>query len=198
MSTTRCWPGSATLAGPLHGGASQLAYGLLVEAERRGAERALDDTLRWQGVLPGFGHAVYKHGDARFGVLYELFESIARPEQADLVRSLVELAAGHSIPLPNVDLGPGRVGLVDGDAAGHGVHRLCCGPGGRLGRPLSRRARGAAVALSRPCRLRLPEPLTPVAGTGVTRGTGVIGGSAGRADRTRPAGSVGRIYARMA
>ena len=96
--------GLATLAGPLHGGASQLAYALLVEAERRGAERALDDTLRWQGVLPGFGHAVYKHGDARFGVLYELFESIARPEQADLVRSLVELAAWHSIPLPNVDL----------------------------------------------------------------------------------------------
>ncbi len=96
--------GLATLAGPLHGGASQLAYALLVEAERRGAERALDDTLRWHGVLPGFGHSVYKHGDARFGVLFELFESIARPEQVDLVRSLVELAARHSVPLPNVDL----------------------------------------------------------------------------------------------
>ncbi len=32
-----------TIAGPLHGGASRLAYSLLVEAERFGAERARDD-----------------------------------------------------------------------------------------------------------------------------------------------------------
>lgn len=97
--------GLATLAGPLHGGASQLAHGLLLEAGRRGAERALDDTLRWQGRLPGFGHSVYKQGDARFGVLVGLFEAIARPEQVDMVHALVELAARHSIPQPNVDLG---------------------------------------------------------------------------------------------
>jgi citrate synthase len=96
--------GLGTIAGPLHGGASQLAYSLLVDAERHGVERALDDTLRWQGVLPGFGHSVYRHGDARFGVLLGLFEQMATPGQVALVRSLVDLAAAHAIPLPNVDL----------------------------------------------------------------------------------------------
>jgi citrate synthase len=96
--------GLGTLSGPLHGGASQLAYSLLVDAERLGVERALDDTLRWQGVVPGFGHSVYKNGDARFGVLHGLFEQTAPPERVDLVRSLISVAAEHSIPLPNVDL----------------------------------------------------------------------------------------------
>ncbi len=45
--------GLATLAGPLHGGASQQAYEMLVVAERDGAVRALNDTLREQGRLPG-------------------------------------------------------------------------------------------------------------------------------------------------
>jgi citrate synthase len=96
--------GLGTIAGPLHGGASQLAYTLLVDAERVGVERALDDTLRWQGVLPGFGHSVYKNGDARCTVLLELFDRLADPERVELVRSLIALAAAHTIPLPNVDL----------------------------------------------------------------------------------------------
>ncbi len=96
--------GLGTLAGPLHGGASQQAYSLLVEARRHGVERALDDTLRWQQVLPGFGHTVYKDGDARFVVLLGLFEELAPAEDVELVRSLVGLAAEHHVPPPNVDL----------------------------------------------------------------------------------------------
>ncbi len=97
--------GLATIAGPLHGGASQLAYSLLVAAERDGAERALDDTLRWQGTLAGFGHAVYEHGDPRFPVLHRLFEQLATPAQVEIVRALTDLAGAQSVPLPNVDLG---------------------------------------------------------------------------------------------
>jgi citrate synthase len=96
--------GLGTIAGPLHGGASQLAYSLLVDAQRVGVERALDETLRWQRVLPGFGHSVYKHGDARCAVLLRQFEHLATAEQVELVRSLIALAAAHTIPLPNVDL----------------------------------------------------------------------------------------------
>jgi citrate synthase len=96
--------GLSTLSGPLHGGASQRAHRLVIEAEHRGLERAVDEALRWQGVLPGFGHSVYKNGDARFDVLYALFEQSAPPKKIELVRSLITLAAEHSIPLPNVDL----------------------------------------------------------------------------------------------
>ena len=73
--------GLGTIAGPLHGGASQQAHGLLVDAERHGVERAVDETLRWQGVLPGFGHSVYKRGDARFDLLLELLEPLMTPGQ---------------------------------------------------------------------------------------------------------------------
>jgi citrate synthase len=97
--------GLGVLAGPLHGGASQLAWGLLHEAERVGAERALDETLRWHGRLPGFGHTVYTDGDPRYPVLEALFAEVASPSQVQLLHDLVGLAADRRIPLPNVDLG---------------------------------------------------------------------------------------------
>jgi citrate synthase len=82
-----------------------LAHSLLVEAERHGVERALNDTLRWQGALAGFGHTVYRDGDPRFTVLLERFEELASDEQVQMVRALIGLAADHTIPPPNVDLG---------------------------------------------------------------------------------------------
>ncbi len=106
--------GLGTLAGPLHGGASQQAYSLLVEASRHGAEAALNDTLRWQGVLPGFGHTVYKRGDARCTVLLGLFEELAPPEAVATVGALVTLAAEHELPAPNVDLGLAAVAWAAG------------------------------------------------------------------------------------
>ncbi|HEV3266764.1 MAG TPA: citrate/2-methylcitrate synthase [Acidimicrobiales bacterium] len=96
--------GLGTIAGPLHGGASQLAYGLLVDAEHHGVEQALDDTLRWQRVLPGFGHPVYKNGDPRFEVLLTLFNQMATPGQIELVQAIVALAATQGLPAANVDL----------------------------------------------------------------------------------------------
>jgi citrate synthase len=112
--------GLATLAGPLHGGASQLAYSLLDDAQRHGVEQALNDTLRWQRVLPGFGHTVYKNGDARFTVLLQLFEQLAPPDHVELVRSLIEIASGHTIPLPNVDLGLAAIAWSTGMGPGAG------------------------------------------------------------------------------
>jgi citrate synthase len=96
--------GLATLAGPLHGGASQQAYELLVVAERDGAARALNDTLREQGRLPGFGHTVYKSGDPRFTALLGLAEPLLEPERRAIVREVMELAVAHDVPLPNCDL----------------------------------------------------------------------------------------------
>jgi citrate synthase len=96
--------GLATLAGPLHGGASQQAYELLVVAERDGAARALNETLREQGRLPGFGHSVYKSGDPRFTALLALAEPLRREERRALVREVMALAAAHDLPLPNCDL----------------------------------------------------------------------------------------------
>lgn len=96
--------GLATLAGPLHGGASQLAYELLVVAQRDGVERALNDVLREQGRLPGFGHTVYKSGDPRFAALLALAEPLLRDNQRAVLHEIIALAAAHDVPLPNCDL----------------------------------------------------------------------------------------------
>jgi citrate synthase len=96
--------GLATLAGPLHGGASQQAYELLVVAERDGAARALNENLREQGRLPGFGHSVYKSGDPRFTALLALAEPLLCEDRRALVREVMALAAAHDVPLPNCDL----------------------------------------------------------------------------------------------
>jgi citrate synthase len=96
--------GLATLAGPLHGGASQMAYELLVVAERDGAERALNDVLREQGRLPGFGHTVYRSGDPRFAALLALAEPLLREDQRAVLHEVIALAAAHDVPLPNCDL----------------------------------------------------------------------------------------------
>jgi citrate synthase len=92
------------LAGPLHGGASQLAYELLVVAERDGAARALNDVLRTQRHLPGFGHMVYKEGDARYDALMEVVEPLLSAERRALVGELVALGRDHHVPMPNCDL----------------------------------------------------------------------------------------------
>jgi citrate synthase len=96
--------GLATLAGPLHGGASQQAYELLVLAERDGASRALNDVLRERGRLPGFGHAVYKSGDARFAALLSVAEPLLGDDRRALLHEVIALAAAHNVPLANCDL----------------------------------------------------------------------------------------------
>ncbi|HEX4162345.1 MAG TPA: citrate synthase [Acidimicrobiales bacterium] len=96
--------GLATLAGPLHGGASQMAYELLVVAERDGVARALNDVLRAQQRLPGFGHTVYKSGDPRFAALLALAEPLLRDDQRAVLGEVIALAAAHEVPLPNCDL----------------------------------------------------------------------------------------------
>jgi citrate synthase len=112
--------GLGTMAGPLHGGASQQAYALLQAAEHNGVNRALDECLRWQRMIPGFGHTVYKDGDPRVAPLLECFDGLARPDQRDLVFALVELARDHDVPAPNIDLALAAVTWATGMPADAG------------------------------------------------------------------------------
>jgi len=96
--------GLATLAGPLHGLASQQAYELLVSAERQGAAKALNDWLRWNARLPGFGHSIYKDVDPRFEVLMALAEPLLNDHRRQVLRDVLALSAGQGVPAPNCDL----------------------------------------------------------------------------------------------
>ncbi|HXW38685.1 MAG TPA: citrate/2-methylcitrate synthase, partial [Acidimicrobiales bacterium] len=108
--------GLSTVAGPLHGGASPNAYALLEAARRHGARRGLDDTLRWQGRLHGFGHSVYREGDPRFAVLWERFCELATPADRRLAEEVVDLAAREDVPFPNVDLALAALAWTSGMA----------------------------------------------------------------------------------
>jgi citrate synthase len=101
--------GLGVMAGPLHGGASRLACALVSDAERLGPEHALDNTLRWQHRLPGFGHTVYQGVDPRFTVLKGLVDELWPPDRRRTLEALLALAAARHIPGPNVDLGLGAL-----------------------------------------------------------------------------------------
>ncbi len=87
-----------------------------------GSNRPSNDTLRWQGVLPGFGHTVYKNGDPRFTVLLGAVRAAGpRRARSSWSGSLVALAAEHSIPLPNVDLALAAIAWATGMAPDTGT-----------------------------------------------------------------------------
>ncbi len=103
--TTRSCAGLGTIAGPLHGAASQQVCDLLHEIDRVGVEHAVDDTLRWQGMLPGFGHTVYTDGDPRYRSSSACSTRWRRlgPERPSIRWSSLPQPSGS--PGPNVDLG---------------------------------------------------------------------------------------------
>ena len=151
--------GLATLAGPLHGGASQQAYELLVVAERDGVARAERRAAR-TGRLPGFGHAVYKNGDARFDALLTLAKPLLSEERRAILEEVIMLAAAHDVPLANCDLALAALSWGTGmpPDTGRTIFAVVCrGVDG----PLHEGADGATPAL--PCpgglqRLTLPAP----------------------------------------
>ena len=95
--------GLGTMAGPLHGGASELAYRLVSDAAERGTHAAVDEALRWHRHVPGFGHTVYRDGDPRATTLLTLLETVGSPARRRVVDDLVEVAAGQDLAA-NVDL----------------------------------------------------------------------------------------------
>jgi citrate synthase len=101
--------GLATLAGPLHGGASGGVHELLVEVGRLGAEGALARTLRTGGEPPGFGHSAYPAGDPRFAALRSLVDPIMGPRRRAQLDEVVRLAGHHDLGLPNIDLALGAL-----------------------------------------------------------------------------------------
>jgi citrate synthase len=96
--------GLATVAGPLHGLASQQAYELLATAERDGAGPALNNALRAGSYLPGFGHSIYKEFDPRCAPLLALAEPQLSAERRAVLRDVLDLAQSRGIPAANCDL----------------------------------------------------------------------------------------------
>ncbi|PSB18466.1 citrate synthase [Phormidesmis priestleyi ULC007] len=106
-----------TLAGPLHGGASEEVIEMLEEiGSVENVRPYLDDRLQRKARIMGFGHRVYKVKDPRAIILQELaeqlFEKFGHDKYYDIATELeraVEEKLGGKGIYPNVDFYSGLV-----------------------------------------------------------------------------------------
>ncbi|UBF25899.1 citrate synthase [Kovacikia minuta CCNUW1] len=106
-----------TLAGPLHGGASEEVILMLEEiASVENVRPWLEEQLQKKAKIMGFGHRVYKVKDPRATILQELaeqlFEKYGRDKYYDIAVELENAVAeklGHRGIYPNVDFYSGLV-----------------------------------------------------------------------------------------
>lgn len=106
-----------TLAGPLHGGASEEVIEMLEEiGSVENVRPYLDDRLQRKARIMGFGHRIYKVKDPRATILQELaeqlFEKFGHDKYYDIAteleRAIEEKLGGKGI-YPNVDFYSGLV-----------------------------------------------------------------------------------------
>jgi citrate synthase len=103
--------GLSAMEGPLHGGASTLAFSMLSDALEIGGQAVVADHLRSGRELPGFGHSLYPDGDPRAAALHRrLASEPAAAQVLDTVHELTEASRQH----PNVDLLLAALALVTG------------------------------------------------------------------------------------
>ncbi|TXH75727.1 MAG: helix-turn-helix domain-containing protein [Lysobacteraceae bacterium] len=145
--------GLAALSGPRHGGATARAYALITDAREAALSREyIAERLRRGEDLPGFGHALYPHGDPRAAeLLARLRSSHADASTMTALDTIVAAADDVGGQRPNIDfmLGaichayslpatPALVMFAAGRLAGWLAHALEQQAEGKLIRPRAR------------------------------------------------------------
>jgi len=102
----------AALKGPLHGGANEAVMHMLTEIGA--AERVRDwieDKLDHRGLVMGFGHRVYRHGDSRVPTMTKYAERMAEltgeRRWMEISRALAEEMLARKNIHPNLDFPSG-------------------------------------------------------------------------------------------
>jgi citrate synthase len=114
--------GMGAMSGALHGGASLGAETLLAAASSpEDVPRVVGELLRRGEKVPGFGHLIYKVGDPRAVLLFDLVRRAA-PKSAPLAVAEAVLAEVRrkSLPEPNIDLAIATLARVAGMIRGSG------------------------------------------------------------------------------
>ncbi|GGL15417.1 citrate/2-methylcitrate synthase [Deinococcus radiotolerans] len=140
------------LQGPRHGLSALHAHELLSAAQAGDARAALRDATRRAGHTPGFGHALYPHGDPRARALLDALEAQfpAHPV-THATHAVIRAHGGDTAEAPNVDLALASLTLTLGRpaadavtlfalarAAGWLAHALETRAGGQFIRPRAR------------------------------------------------------------
>lgn len=98
--------GLSALTGPRHGGATARAFAFIQQA-RDTSDLTAFVSERWRrgDEFPGFGHALYPHGDPRGAALLARIDGMAaRPAALDTVLALTEQVEQLTGQHPNIDL----------------------------------------------------------------------------------------------
>jgi citrate synthase len=114
--------GMGAVSGALHGGASLGAEALLAAASGPDdVPRVVAELLRRGEKVPGFGHFVYRGGDPRATVLFDLVRRAA-PKSGQLAVAEAVLAEirAKSLPEPNIDFALATLARVAGMVRGAG------------------------------------------------------------------------------
>jgi citrate synthase len=114
--------GLGAMSGALHGGASLGAETLMAAASAPDdVPRVVAELLRRGEKIPGFGHFVYRGGDPRAIVLFNLIRRAA-PKSGQLAVADAVLAEVRqkSLPEPNIDLAIATLARVAGMVRGAG------------------------------------------------------------------------------
>jgi citrate synthase len=114
--------GMGAVSGALHGGASLGAEALLAAASGPDdVPRVVAELLRRGEKVPGFGHFVYRGGDPRATVLFDLVRR-AGPKSGQLAVAEAVLAEirAKSLPEPNIDFALATLARVAGMVRGAG------------------------------------------------------------------------------
>jgi citrate synthase len=110
--------GTAIMSGPLHGGASRAARRMIDAAladdhTTHAVERAAAQALEANGMYPGYGHKVYKHGDPRADLLLTMIREVAGgTREMAVVDGLIATIRKRRDVRPNVDLALAALGVV--------------------------------------------------------------------------------------
>lgn len=147
--------GLSALSGPRHGGATARAYALIADARDAASPRDfIAERLQRGDDLPGFGHALYPHGDPRAAELLARLRARHGGEPAmHELDAIVHAAEDTSGQRPNIDLmlaaichanalpaTPALVMFAAGRLAGWLAHALEQQAMGKLIRPRARYA----------------------------------------------------------
>ncbi|MEU4549914.1 citrate/2-methylcitrate synthase [Nonomuraea dietziae] len=110
------------LGGPLHGGASYGAERLLAEvAEPSHASRVITERVRRGERIPGFGHSIYKNGDSRATVLFEILIHAAPGHfKLDVAQAVRKELRRRRLPDPNIDFALATLTSLSGMVPGAG------------------------------------------------------------------------------
>ena len=119
--------GLAAVSGPLHGSASRQTRRVIRRAEASSADTAVLEAREALGFLPGFGHALYPHGDPRATVLLRLAREAWPGSRRWLhVDATIAAARRRADVAPNIDLALAAIGHVAGmdDEAGERIFAI--------------------------------------------------------------------------